>query len=121
MTLSGSPVQVVLVLIITALAVHQATNVIRRSSLFAPLRNRFELGLPIWMMPNWTYSFFQQLIECPWCLSVELSWILLLPFVGDGQWAIQSIGRVFVYMLAVSLLANLLHLAIQHHGPKQAG
>jgi hypothetical protein len=114
----------VVLFFIAAMAVHQATNVLLRSSLFASLRDKFETGEQIRFVPAPVYNFIQRLFGCAWCMSIQLSWILLLPFALEpiGNWSFVlwfplATGRLFVVSLAVSFAANLLHQTFEMEGP----
>ena len=111
-------------MLIVSMAVHQATNVLLRSSLFASLRDKFEQGDGIRFMPGIMYVFLQRLFGCPWCMSIQLSWILLVPFALEVLvhysvilWLVSWAGKWFDLALAVSMGANLLHEVFKHEGP----
>lgn len=101
-------------LLILAMAVHQAVNVLRFSALFAGLRNWIEMDCPVSVpvlckfVPRW---FLKSLHDCPWCLSVHLAFWFGLFYAVPGC-------RYVVYVLAVSQAANLLHHLFNHRGPK---
>ena len=115
------------ILIIIPLAVHQATNIMRYSSLFAPMRARLEVGdLPDWL-PVWSKEKLSELLLCPWCTSVHLGWILTLaywlPSCASGGilmllYPVGFLTRLFVLALAISQVANLIHHLTGHRGTK---
>lgn len=129
-----SILNVIEVIVLLPLAVHQATNILRYSSLFAFLRDRLEIGQGIPFIPDRFNAKISELIQCPWCLSVHISWILSIPFIANlalsavasrlsafSFWQlilVANIGRFVVMALAVSQIANLIHFYTKHRGPK---
>jgi hypothetical protein len=114
-------------LIIIPLAVHQATNIMRYSSLFAPMRARLEVGDLPDRIPVWAKEKITELLLCPWCTSVHLGWILTLAYwspivVSNGflmvLYPFAFLARLFVLALALSQVANLIHHLTGHRGTK---
>lgn len=108
-------------LIVLSLATWQIVLIWRRSSLFASWRARVEA---------WDDGWLSQLLQCGWCLSVWIAALTvylkistnLLDDLGeppqDATWfrlarwpfaAATRFGWFFVWAMAVSRLANLLH------------
>lgn len=103
-------------LLILALAVHQAVNVYRYSSLFAEFRQAREIGQPIAVLPESWQDKVRELLLCPWCMSVHVALVLALLFwVGSLSVVLWPL-RLVVYALAVSQVANLLHVFTGHKG-----
>lgn len=92
--------------VIVVLATLQAVKVLYKSRhpLLVWLRARIEVSGPAWL---------QELIECPWCLSVNVvPVILLLWMVSDHPhiygW-VADVAKLILYTLAVSQVVNLLY------------
>jgi len=104
-------------LIITALAVHQATNLVRYSAIFAPLRDRIETGQKVLpLLPMKVNDFIANVVSCGWCLSIHMSWFLLLGAVLPQEWLVAKAIGFLALALAIAQVANLIHVWTGHVG-----
>ena len=88
-------------LLLCTLIVWQAVEVYRHSTLFAAVRSRMDL----------VTGFFGSLHRCMWCLSVWVSFIVIIAYRFLNGWhhgnMLAEVLSVFGWGLAVSRASNL--------------
>lgn len=104
-------------LIVLALAVHQAVNIYRYSSLFSSWREARDVGKPIAALPQSerVQAWARELLRCPWCFSVWVALAFTLIY-----WLLPF-GSVLIIVLAASQLANFVHQHLDLFGKKHSG
>lgn len=93
------------------LAIMQCVKIIHRSRhpLLIAMRARIEVSNQTWL---------QELIECPWCLSLNVAPCVLLLWAVSKQpemyGAVSGLAALAVYTLAITQVVNLLYQRAWH-------
>jgi hypothetical protein len=85
-------------ILLAIISVEAITNLLTKSEIFLPVRKFFHDR-----SENKIFSWFHSLLDCGYCTSVWIGWIIAILFLLDG------LCNFFIIGIGLHRLANLFH------------
>lgn len=97
--MTGVELARVTLLVLAAIpASYRLTRIVVKDTIFDGTRNRLELWA--WNRHSLLGAKFAELITCPWCSGVWVSFVLACAVLGRWPWQLGLVGWVLVFTIA---------------------